>query len=70
MLFRISINFKQVQDIRDAALDKSNWIDAVTCIEYNRPSQLEPGMEWKWIQDSQWLGGVSIPSDIRLCKER
>ena len=30
MLFRISINFKQVQDIRDAALDKSNWIDAVT----------------------------------------
>ena len=30
MLFRISINFKQVQDIRDAALDKSNWLDAVT----------------------------------------
>ena len=37
-LFRISINFKQVQDFRDAALDKSNSIDAGTC---NRPS--EPG---------------------------
>ena len=39
MLFRISINFKQVQDIRDAALDRSNSIEAVTCNLYNRPDQ-------------------------------
>ena len=43
MLFRISINFKQVQDIRDAALDKSNWIDAVTV---RRSQQLPANTDW------------------------